>query len=158
MKKRLLAVIFAAFIAATMTACGGGSDAKDVPPSQIEALKNGTYTLPESGVEVQYSDGVRDDKTGRWRMAKVADTTPTNDYVLEYYHEMFRSDDEVHFIINFTLNTTTVVRCEGGEVLYVDTHERVDKEELYADDLGGGMFMGSEIYDIKAGKPLDIDD
>lgn len=85
---------------------------------------------------------VINDKTGKWRLARYASNTPTNEFIIDYYKAFFESNDEIHNIINFTLNTTTCVRYTSG-VLSFEIHERVPNEELDAKTLGSGILYGA---------------
>lgn len=62
------------------------------------------------------------------------------EYALSYYKKYFKSDSEIHWIVNFTLKTTTCISVSGN-MLFVDVHEYVDGEEHYADTLGSGMTL-----------------
>lgn len=92
------------------------------------------------GISVDKS--VINDKTGKWRLARYASSTPTNEFIIDYYKAFFESNDEIHNIINFTLNTTTCVRYTSG-VLSFEIHERVPHEELDAKTLGKGILYGA---------------
>jgi hypothetical protein len=43
---------------------------------------------------------VVNDVTGKWRYATISNDVDIQDYVLSYYKEYFKSDDEVHVINN----------------------------------------------------------
>ena len=83
------------------------------------------YKAPD-GDSVSIRKNIKDDSTGRWRVASTASRTPTMEYVYDYYKNCFESDDEVHFIINFTLGTTTRINNSGG-ILNVRTTELRDR-------------------------------
>lgn len=102
--------------------------------------------------EILYSDEVRNDVTGRWRLARVATTADITDYVLDYYNAYFKSSDEVHVIVNFTTNTTTVVTAPLDTMLSVDVHQYVDKEEHDADTLASGDLIASYIVYLDSGE------
>ena len=52
---------------------------------------------------------VRNDTTGNWKLSKITTTDDILEYAKSYYDNNFTSDDEIHAIVNFTLNTTTCV-------------------------------------------------
>lgn len=106
--------------------------------------KEDDWEYPDNinGISISFSESVRNDITGRWRLARVADTTPTEKYALDYYKAFFKDDDEVHIIVNFTLNTTTVLNV-FGDTIFCDIHEYTDKEEHDASALAGGMLLAS---------------
>ena len=114
------------------------------------------YKAPD-GDSVSIRKNIKDDGTGRWRVASTASRTPTMEYVYDYYKNCFESDDEVHFIINFTLGTTTRINNSGG-ILSVRTTEHVEKEELSAKTLGSGYPLTDEILIYSStGEVVDLD-
>ncbi|MBD5542853.1 MAG: hypothetical protein HDR01_01060 [Lachnospiraceae bacterium] len=101
-----------------------------------------TYPDSINGIDVSFSESVNNDVTGSWRLARVATTTSTEEYALDYYKAFFKDDDEVHVIVNFTLNTTAILNV-FGDTISLDIHEYVDKEEHDASALGGGLLLAS---------------
>ena len=61
-------------------------------------------------------------------------------YTLDYYKEYFKSDDEIHAIVNFNYKTTTKISVMGN-LLDVSVYEYVDKEEHDAKLLFSGMLL-----------------
>lgn len=86
---------------------------------------------------------VRNDVTGNWRKSTISENVDIQEYLLSY-EDLYMQEDEVHFIINFNYNTTTVVNKFNG-LLFVDINEYVEKEEHDADTLGNGMLLKSYI-------------
>jgi|SRR5690625_793626 len=86
---------------------------------------------------------VRNDSTGNWKKSKFAESVDIEEYLLSY-EELHMEEGEIHFIINFNYNTTTVVNKMNG-VLYVDIHEYEKKEEHEADKIGSGMLLKSYV-------------
>ena len=86
---------------------------------------------------------VRNDKTGKWRKTSIAESIDIEEYALSYYNT-YMNDGEVHYIINFTRNTTTWLNNMGG-LLYVDIKEHVKKEEHDASTLGSGTTLKSYV-------------
>lgn len=128
----------------------------DVKESKDQESDN-EYPSDVNGINVAFSTSVRNDTTGRWRLAKVADTTPIEDYALDYYKSFFKEDNEVHVIVNFTLGTTSVMNVFDG-IIYLDVHEYVDKEEHDASALAGGMVLASYTINIETGQVEEIKD
>ncbi len=128
--------------------------AEEVPAeSEVPTtIKSGRYALP-SGMELNFSDTVRKDVTGNWRISTTSSGTPVSDCALEYYETLFSSDDEIHAVWNATLGTTTSISASGG-LLFVDTHEYVDGEEHDADLLFSGSLLDSQIINIETGELL----
>lgn len=85
---------------------------------------------------------VINDKTGNWKLSRVSSSENVIEYVLSYYKNNFTNSNEIHFIVNFTLKTTTRVSRMLDNVLVVNIYEHVDKEELDANKLCTGMKLG----------------
>lgn len=98
---------------------------------------------------------VRNDVTGNWRIATIAENIQIQDYALDYYKEYFQSDKEIHAIVNITLKTTTKLSVIGDSI-YVTIHEYVDKEEHDAKILFSGMVLKEYIIDMKSGKVEEL--
>lgn len=92
-------------------------------------------TLDE--MSIIFSDSVRNDVTGKWRLAKVTGNKSAEEYAADYYREYFKEDNEVHAVVNFTLNTTACITYVGGEI-NVRIYEYEDGEEHDAKALFGG--------------------
>ena len=111
-------------------------------PEEAEGTENNeslsTTTLDDSnesesesdplGFNVTFSKTYRNDTTGNWRLARIAENINIEEYAVDYYNNYFESDTEVHIIINFSLNTTTCITVMGN-LLDVTIMEYVDKEE-----------------------------
>ena len=81
----------------------------NVPRTGGEISGISEETLADAQVDVQFMEQVPNDPTGFWRVAKLSDTLDFNTYALDYYKTYFKSDDEVHAIIDPVKQTTTVV-------------------------------------------------
>lgn len=114
-----------------------------------KTVKEGSYDI--DGMDIGFSNSVRNDTTGRWRMAKVTGNKSTEEYALDYYKELFSNDNEVHAVVNFTLNTTSCITCVGGKV-HVAIYEYVDGEEHDAKKLFGGTKYAEYNIDIETGE------
>jgi hypothetical protein len=114
-----------------------------------KTVKEGSYDI--DGMDIIFSDSVRNDVTGNWRMAKVTGNKSTEEYALDYYKELFSDDSEVHAVVNFTLNTTSCITCVGGKI-NVRIYEYVDGEEHDAKALFGGTKYAEYNIDIETGK------
>lgn len=121
--------------------------------SESEKVETGWNTLP-SGLELLFSDSVRNDVTGRWRLSSTSSSMVPADYAMEYYNAMFSSDDEIHGIWNATLNTTTCIKVMSG-LLFVDTYEYVDGEEHDANLLFSGALLDSKCINLSTGEELE---
>lgn len=122
------------------------------PVESGDSIKSGSYTLP-SGYEIYFSDSVRNDVTGRWRISTTADSFVPAEYAVEYYETMFSSDDEVHAIWNATLGTTTSITASSG-IVFASTYEYVNGEEHDAKKLFSGMLLNSKMFDAHTGEEI----
>ena len=137
MKKALIA----AMLTTALTLTGCSSDPKK------EALKN------DISLTWLTSD-VKNDTTGKWRVSEcLTDQQPT-EWAKQYYDAYFESDDEVHFVINFTLNTSNSIKVFGDE-MFIDTFEYVEGEEHDANTLCSGMLYHSYQIDKNTGEVID---
>lgn len=104
---------------------------------------DGSAELSEK-LQVCFYSSVPNDKTGRWRLATISTTSPIVSYALNYYKDYFKSDDEIHGIINKELNQTYSLSMVAGQ-LNVVTHKYLEGEEKDASLLFGGDVI-SQIY------------
>ena len=98
---------------------------------------------------------VRNDTTGNWRLLVCYSSENMKDHIVDYYNAYAEADNEVHFIVNLYLKTTTVINNFSGE-LFVDVHEYIDKEETDAKVLGGGMLLESYTVNLSSGKVTEL--
>lgn len=133
---------------------GGGAmmSASDTSKSNSGQVKSGTYTLP-CGMNIDFYNSVGNDVTGKWRRAVTSGNYVPVEYAIEYYNEMFSSNDEIHSIWNATLKTTTRISV-SNKMLFVDTFEYSKGEELDAKIMFSGMLLNSRIIDISTGKEI----
>lgn len=127
-KKHYILCILLLAIFTNLTGCGSGSNEKNADTS----LKGINFSV----------SNVRDDNTGRWRISTIAESIQFYDvYGFDYYDLYFENDDEIHFIVNFTYNTTSQI-SKFSNILGVTVREYVDGEEHDANKLGSGMVLG----------------
>jgi hypothetical protein len=105
--------------------------------------------------DVTFYKEVRNDKTGRWRMGVMAEAVQVQDIALDYWNHFAESSDEVHVVVNFAYNTTTVIN-RYGDMLVMDVHEYVDGEEHDADIAGSGQYLGTFTVDCTTGEVTEI--
>lgn len=108
------------------------------------------------GFNVMFSKTYKNDTTGNWRLARIAEKMSAEKYALDYYNNYFKSDDEIHVIINFTLNTTTRIAITG-DFLDVSTTEYVEKEEHDAAIACSGLLLSKYRIGINNGKIEEIE-
>lgn len=115
-------------------------------PSETEPEP--TSALP---FDVSFDDTFPNDVTGRWRKALVATSDTIDKYAVDYYKEYFKSDDEVHIIYNFTLNTVNALAVQSG-TLFISVTEYVKDEENDAKKACGGLYYGDYRFDLSTGE------
>ena len=141
MKKTLIAAVLTT--ALILTGCGASSPKKEAQ----EALKKDISLT-------WLTSNVRNDTTGKWRVSECLTDQQPSEWAKTYYDAYFESDDEVHFVINFTLNTSNSLKVLSGE-LFVDTFEYVKGEEHDANTLGSGMLYHSYRINKETGEVID---
>ena len=98
------------------------------------------------------------DNTGKWRIVLVANATAPYKYAVEYAKAYMRDADmtSIHYIVNFSLNTTTKLQIMGDK-LCVTTTEYVDKEEHDASVIGNGLLYMEQYFDMNTGEEIKSD-
>lgn len=118
----------------------GSSNSAPSNSSSYEALSS-KYNFSRIG-------NVNNDKTGKWRLYECATTADIGEYIYDFCSSCVASDDEIYFIVNFTLGVTYRIDPMGSIVL-VDTLEYVDGEEHDASTLAGGMSLAdTRMFDL----------
>lgn len=140
--KLFIALLIIALSLSTFAACGSNSD----------EVKSDNPLLED----VMFSDEFRNDKTGKWRKALISVSEPAEEYAVDYYKDYFKSDDEIHFIYNFQLNTVNVLRKTGSETLTLSVHDYVSGEEHDAAKAAGGELLGEYSINLKTGESEKI--
>ncbi len=110
--------------------------------------------LEKDGISFHISD-VRNDVTGNWRIALIAENIQMRDYAVDYYNEYFKDDKEIHAIVNFNYNTTTKLSVVGDSI-DVTVYEYVDKEEHDAKKLFSGKLLKEYFVNINTGEIEEI--
>ena len=161
MKKKLSALLLISIF--VLSGCSGKEPPASTEPNDVEtdtSLPETSSDSPEESEEtdedplgfyVMFSDTYRNDVTGNWRLALIAENINIEEYALDYYKNYFKSDDEIHIVINFTLNTTTRINVLGN-LLDVTTMEYVDKEEHDAKIACSGTLLSEYHIDMTTGK------
>ena len=149
--KKYFVILLSAAIAFGSCACGGETTEKTEekePAKTEESVPHrtgdeivGVSDKNISDLDVTFTDTVRDDTTGNWRLAMASTSEDFLSYAASYYEKYFKSDDETHFFINTTLGTTTSI-SKMGDILCISVYEHVDGEEHSANNLPEGMNLG----------------
>ncbi len=119
-----------------------------------QKIQSGTYNIND--VEFWFSDSVINDITGKWKLSSIASSIDITEYAIDYYNTLFSSDDEIHAIVNFSLNTTTSLSVLSDGILDVAIHEYIDGEEHDAKILFGGMLLAEYEININTGDIKEI--
>lgn len=113
------------------------------------------------GFNVTFYDSYPNDMSEKWRLVMIAENIDIQTYALEYYKNYFKSDDEVHIIINEALHTTTKIFI-WQNMLDVTITEYMDKEEQDANIACSGKLLAEYHINIGTGEiskigPTDSD-
>ena len=169
MEKKLAALLLAGALAVAPSYAVMAEDASatEAPAEEKkEPVKNGSYDLKcseddkdEDAIKLHFSNEVRNDVTGNWRIATLASDKSSLDFALAYYKEFVTSKDEIHAVVNFTDNKTTKI-CTALDSDYVDVtiHNYVDGEEHDAKLLFGGDVTGEYWINIETGEVENLAD
>ena len=124
----------------------GSLNDQESPPSSSESLRS--YSELHKAYNFSRIGNVNNDKTGKWRLYECATTADIGEYIYDFCSSCVASDDEIYFIVNFTLGVTYRIDPMGSMVL-VDTLEYVDGEEHDASTLAGGMSLAdTRMFDL----------
>ncbi|MFR0838937.1 MAG: hypothetical protein ACLSHA_10375 [Neglectibacter timonensis] len=136
----IIVVILAAIFGNTGAKDGVEDGAKDaINSTEQQSDKTQDESTAKDDISFVVTN-VPNDVTGNWRIATIAENIEMQDYALDYYKEYFKSDDEIHAIVNFNYKTTTKISVMGN-LLDVSVYEYVDKEEHDAKLLFSGMLL-----------------
>ena len=160
MKKELIAVA----MAMALTGCGGAATSNESTTGTTVASSEATSeaatteaTDKKEEMKKEYSlndpTRVNDDTTGKWKLNRMVSATNPIDFAFDYYKN-FMQPDEIHFIINFSTKTTTIIQNVAG-MLYVRVLEHVDKEEVSAKTLGKGTLLQEKYFNAETGEPYE---
>lgn len=98
---------------------------------------------------------VRGDRTGDWRIVKVANGTAPAEYAVDYA-KAYMNEGTIHYIVNFSLKTTSMFRKTLG-VLEVKTTEYVEDEEHDASVIGEGLLLDDVFFDLETGEKISAE-
>lgn len=138
-KKWWFWVIIVVILAAIFGNSGTNDSVKDETKDAISSTEQQDNSTTKDDISFVVTN-VPNDVTGNWRIASIAENIEMQDYALDYYKEYFKSDDEIHAIVNFNYKTTTKISVMGN-LLDVSVYEYVDKEEHDAKLLFSGMLL-----------------
>ena len=167
MKKTNVAfsLILCLALALCLAGCGAepAGDSSPAPSGpDVEASEPVTTPEPDAKEALKealdgalFYESVNNDATGRWRLLVYASSENFVDHAADYYNAFFGSDDEVHFAVNLTLKTTSVMNVSGG-LMALDLHEYIDQEQHDAKILGGGDLLKQYSVNLETGEVTDL--
>lgn len=97
-----------------------------------------------SDIDVKFMGNVNNDVTGNWRYATipVSENIDTIEYALSYYRKYFKSNNEIHFIVNFNSNSLVSLNTFDEDTIYATVREHINGEERNANTLNSGTKLG----------------
>lgn len=123
--------------------------------TEAEASTEPPKTINDD-VDINFSGNVQNDATGNWRLARVTTMKEIQEYALEYYNAYFKSDDEIHAIVNFSLNTTNRLTKATDDILDIAVYDYVSKEEYDAKVLFSGSLLANYHINTSTGEIEEI--
>lgn len=135
---------------------------KTAPVDVSEETQENTYAAVESADTSVLDDmdikvrNVNDDITGNWRMTYVDTKETAEEYAIAYYKEYFKSDNEIHFLVNQHLKTTSVISKFNNQ-LDVRIYEYALGEEYSADTIASGIKYGEWYVHLETGEIKQLD-
>lgn len=160
MKKELIALALAT--AVISAGCGNSTPNKTETTAteattveETTSLAAATDKKEEMKKAYDLNDPIRinDDTTGKWKLNRMTGATNPIDFAFDYYKN-FMKPDEIHYIINFSTKTTTIIQNISG-MLYVRVLEHVDKEEVTAKTIGSGTLLQEKYFNAETGEPYE---
>ena len=160
MKKEMIALALATAIISV--GCGNSTPNKNETTAtevttveETTSLAAATDKREEMKKAYDLSDPTRinDDATGKWKLNRMTGATNPIDFAFDYYKN-FMEPDEIHYIINFSTKTTTIIQNISG-MLYVRVLEHVDKEEVTAKTIGSGTLLQEKYFNAETGEPYE---
>lgn len=98
---------------------------------------------------------VNGDPSGNWRVSVISEDIEIPQFALEYYEKYFKSDEEVHGIVNYLYDSTIRIN-KMGDLLFISVHERVDSEEWDASKLFSGERVSEYQIDVNTGEWIEV--
>nr|DAS84016.1 MAG TPA: Lysis protein [Caudoviricetes sp.] len=156
MKKELIALAIAtAVISAGCSNTASNSAETTTEASMSETTTEAVDKKEEMKKDYKLSDpmSINGDTTGKWKLNRMTGATNPIDFAFDYYKN-FMEPDEIHYIINFSTKTTTIIQNVAG-MLYVRVLEHVDKEEITAKTIGSGTLLQEKYFNAETGEPYE---
>lgn len=156
MKKELIALAIAtAVISAGCSNTASNSTETTTEASMSETTTEAVDKKEEMKKAYKLSDPspINGDTTGKWKLNRMTGATNPIDFAFDYYKN-FMEPDEIHYIINFSTKTTTIIQNVAG-MLYVRVLEHVEKEEITSKTIGSGTLLEEKYFNAETGEPYE---
>ena len=151
MNKKLLLTLTSSAFVLMLSACGENSDEKEDVNAESSETQQETKT---NNIHDLKPSKVRNDTTGNFKKVTTNGEIKIPEDAIKYYNEHM-TDDEVHYIIDFSKNTTTNINEMAG-ILFVTVYEYQEKEEHDANTIGNGELLKEYHIDIDSGEIEEI--
>ncbi len=99
---------------------------------------------------------MNNDTTGNFMVATTTGGALGDDETVEYYKTCFQNDQQIHYLVNFSTNTTTKLSIVGG-MLDRTVYEYADGEEHDAKKIGSGLVLGEDYFNKTTGEKIVLD-
>lgn len=123
--------------------------------SENEIIKLRQQFIDKLGdTEAVWYENVPQDTTSMFRMlVTYSDVEIDKDLAIEYTNAYISSDNQIHFIVNPSLRTTTRIN-KLGNLIFVTQHEYIDEEENDLNLLSDGEVVKEFILNLETGECL----
>ena len=125
------------------------SENEDTSGDDIESLKAELKEKYDISEPMSFPRG---DTTGKWKYVTVANGTSPEKYAVDYA-KAYMTEGDVHYIVNFSLKTTSQFTLLN-DILEVKITEYVEDEEHDASVIGEGMQLGDYCFNMTTGEPI----
>ena len=109
-------------------------------------------TMQLASYGVVFKGAVNNDVTGNWRYATYDSNISQEAIAIDYCNTYFKSDKELHALINKSDNTVACIQYIFSDLLDVTIHEYTKGEELDAKELFGGDVITEYFVTISTGE------
>ena len=165
MKKQILAV---SLVMLLLTACGGNNTATETTTSETTVAETSSVEATEpseisvetlrddlkSKYDITAPSHIVNDTLNKGFLERVSNSTPPYEYACDYA-KAYINDGEIHFIVNYSLKTTTKITVANG-IVTVSTYEYVDDEEHDVDVIPSGMKLKDQYFDMATGEEFVV--
>lgn len=128
----------------------------EAPSTKNQDAEREAFKEEIGGSGLTFYNNVRNDVTGNWRVSVIYSNAVMQEHAVNYYKAYFTDNNEIHFVCNLGLKTTTRIKVVAGE-LEVTVFEYVQSEEHDAKVLPGGQMLAQYYVNMETGAIEEID-